>query len=338
MITNLIRSHLLSLQPYKSARSEFSGTAQIFLDANESPFGKWNRYPDPLQNKLKAAIAEWKNCDMSQIFIGNGSDEILDLLFRLFCEPGKDKVLMFPPTYGMYGVLANINNVGTVEVPLNEEFQFDRPAIQKSIQTNQNLKLCFVCSPNNPTGNIIQQVEWLCEQFPGIVVIDEAYIQFSSFSGYQYLLENYQNIVITQTFSKALSLANIRVGFALAQPNLIEWLTKLKPPYNVSGINQQAACKQIAQQSKIEKNVCSVLSERSRISEELESISFVEKVFPSDANFLLIKVDDAERRYSQLKTRGIIIRNRHQLVENCLRITVGSKEENNKLIYEMKQL
>lgn len=338
MIDQLVRKHLTSLKPYQSARNEFSGKANIFLDANESPYGQLNRYPDPLQNNLKELLATWKQCRQEQLFIGNGSDEILDLLIRVFCEPGEDKIMIFPPTYGMYEVLAKINNNETVSVELNNEFQLNKQKVKQLIAQEPKLKLCFVCSPNNPTGNLIEDVQWLSAIFPGVVVVDEAYIQYSNNSGNQELFNRYRNVVITQTFSKALSSAAIRVGYALADKNIIQWLTKIKPPYNVSALNQQVAIKQLADLENIKRNINSVIHHKNQLEKELKEVPFVRKVFPSEANFLLVKVDDALQRYNELRAEGIIVRNRHKLVTNCLRITVGTKLENNRLIHVMKQL
>ena len=339
MIDQLIRKNIRSLQPYSSARDEFKGTEGVFLDANENPFGTLNRYPDPYQNKLKDHLSKIKNVSKEMIFIGNGSDEVIDLLFRLFCEPGTDQVLIFPPTYGMYTVSANINDVQITEIPLTESFQLNKEAISLLLKNqNQPPKLCFVCSPNNPTGNCINDIEWLCRLFPGIVVVDEAYIDFSNKPSMINSLDKHDNLVVMQTFSKALALASARVGVAYTSAEIIQWLNKIKPPYNVSKLNQRAALKALASQKETEKQVDTILDQRNWLRTKLAGIPFVKTIYPSDANFLFLQVDNATKRYNELVNKWVIVRNRTKLVNDCLRITVGKPEENKTLLNALRDI
>jgi histidinol-phosphate aminotransferase len=328
-----IRENILALHPYSSARDEFSGDNGIFLDANENPFGNLNRYPDPYQRKLKQNLSKFKNIETDKIFIGNGSDEVIDLAFRVFCEPKKDKIIICPPTYGMYEVSANINNVEIIKIPLLENFQLDIDNILK-----QKAKVLFICSPNNPTGNNLQNIEKLIENFDGIVFVDEAYIDFSSKKSLIEKIKNYQNLIVSQTFSKAWGLAAARVGVAYSNPEIINVFNKVKPPYNVSKLNQKAAIKALENKKEYLKNLENILDEKNNLIQKLSKNSLVKKIYPSDANFLLIEVSDANFVYEKLIEKKIIIRNRNAVIKNCVRITIGTKDENQQLIEELKKI
>jgi histidinol-phosphate aminotransferase len=323
------------LTPYASARSEFKGQADVFLDANESPYDTgYNRYPDPLQHALKAKISELKGVAPEHIFLGNGSDEAIDLLMRIFCEPGEDHILILPPTYGMYKVSADIANVAVREVPLQSgRFQPDVPAILA--KANAHSKLLFLCSPNNPTGNSFspQLVRTLLEGFSGIVVIDEAYIDFSAQASATQWLGEYPNLVVMQTFSKAWGLAGIRLGMAFASEEIIGYFNKVKPPYNINQLTQEAALKALEDKVSQERQVQQVLGQRALLQQYLGGLPFVQRIYPSDANFLLVKMEDAHGVYDYLVQQGIIVRDRSRvtLCEGCLRITVGMPEENERV-------
>ncbi|MFL9829595.1 histidinol-phosphate transaminase [Flavobacterium sp. ST-87] len=337
-INNLVRANVKVLKPYSSARDEFEDfdTANmVFLDANENPYQNGvNRYPDPQQNSVKAVLAKNKGLNTNQILLGNGSDEVLDLLFRAFCEPKEDNVISLPPTYGMYGVLANINNVEHKEIVLSESFQPRVEAILEAV--TPNTKIIFLCSPNNPTGNSFteESVTTLLEKFNGFVVIDEAYIDFSDKASWLAKLDLYPNLIITQTLSKAYGLAGIRLGICYGSPEVIAVLNKIKPPYNVNELTQQRALERLKDQNKIDNEITSIIAQRDSLLKVLNELSFVEKIYPSEANFILAKVDDANKRYDELIGKGIVIRNRttQPLCENCLRFTIGTEDENKKLM------
>ncbi|CAM1347799.1 histidinol-phosphate transaminase [Tenacibaculum crassostreae] len=332
-LKNIVRPTIQQLKPYSSARDEFKGTAEVYLDANENPFGKYNRYPDPLQLSLKTKLSEIKKASINQIFIGNGSDEVIDIAFRIFCEPGKDKALTFSPTYGMYDVSAAINNVELIKQHLLSDFQINLNQLQPYLEMD-DVKLLFICSPNNPTGNCInkEDIEYILNNFNGIVIIDEAYIDFSTKVSFISEIENYPNLIVSQTFSKAWGLAGVRVGVAYANKEIINLYNKVKPPYNVSTLNEEAVLKKLENltQFEIEKNI--ILKEREKLITELQKNSFVTKIFPTETNFILIEVNNANQLYKELVAKKIVTRNRNSLVNNCLRITVGSPEENQKLI------
>lgn len=343
-INTLIRENVKVLKPYSSARDEFEDfdTAEmVFLDANENPYQNGvNRYPDPQQANVKVALGAIKNLNPQQIFLGNGSDEVLDLLFRAFCEPKVDNVITLPPTYGMYAVLANINNVENKEILLTNDFQ---PQVDKILEAvTPTTKLIFLCSPNNPTGNSFttESVTTLLEKFNGFVVIDEAYIDFSDKASWLEKLDQYPNLIITQTLSKAYGLAGIRLGICYASTEVIAVLNKIKPPYNVNELTQQRALERLSDQEKINREISSILTERDTLLDVLNKVSFVEKTYPTEANFILIKVDDANKRYDELIAKGIVIRNRttQPLCENTLRLTVGTAEENKKLMKALTEL
>ncbi len=343
IIENLIRENIKSLKPYSSAREEFKNSASnlVYLDANENPFDTGlNRYPDPQQNLVKAALAKIKNVSREQLLLGNGSDEVLDLIFRVFCEPKVDTVIVLPPTYGMYEVLANTNDVKILNISLLDNYQPNVDEILKA--QNSQTKLLFLCSPNNPTANSFNadKIETLIKKFTGIVVIDEAYIDFSSQESWIGRLNEFPNLIVIQTLSKAYGLAGIRLGACYSSTKIISVLNKIKPPYNVNQLTQQTALKALQNSIKTNNEIAIIISERNKLKTDLEEISFVVKVYPSDANFLLVKVDNAIVRYNQLVEYGIIVRNRtnQPICENCLRFTVGTKEENKKLMKTLKLL
>ena len=334
-----VRKNIKNLKPYSSARSEFAGAAEVFLDANENAFGSpagvgYNRYPDPLQTELKQRIATIKGVDPSQIFVGNGSDEAIDLLFRIFCKPGRDVAITCPPTYGMYNVSAFINDVAVREVRLTSEFQLDVPAIVSGV--TEQTKLIFICSPNNPTGNLMRResVIEIARKFNGIVVVDEAYIDFADEPSLTAELDTLPNLVILQTFSKAWGMAGLRVGHAFASRAIIDLFNRVKPPYNVSGIAQTVVLHALDDGRDVKDWIVSALQQRAMLAESLSQFAFVEKIHPSDANFILVKVSDANALYNYLLEEKVVVRNRNnvELCESCLRITVGTAEENSRLL------
>jgi len=342
-VNNLVRKNIQNMKSYSSARDEFKdfNTEMIFLDANENPFENGvNRYPDPQQNSVKLALAELKKVNANQILLGNGSDEVLDLLFRAFCEPNKDNVITLPPTYGMYGVLADLNAIENREIVLNLEFQPNVKSILKCVDANT--KIIFLCSPNNPTGNSFSEIAVmeLLEKFNGLIVLDEAYIDFSKSESWLAKIEKYPNLVISQTLSKAFGMAGIRVGILYASAAIISILNKIKPPYNINVLSQEKALERIINIDKYKTEIQTILDNKRDLIEQLSEIKYIEIIFPSDANFVLIKVDDASKRYNQLIDFGIVIRNRttQLLCENCLRITIGTKSENEKLINVLRTL
>lgn len=337
-IQNLVRENIKNLTPYSSARDEFSADVGVFLDANENPFGDYNRYPDPYQKALKSEISKLKNIDANKIFLGNGSDEVIDLLMRIFAEPKEDKILVFNPTYGMYEVSANINNVEVVSYPLNQDFQIEFTNELEQILKDENLKLVFVCSPNNPSGNLIARnsVLEILNKYNGIVVVDEAYEDFSKENSWISEIENYPQLVVMQTFSKAWGLAGLRVGMAFAQQEILELMNKVKPPYNISILNQKEVYNALQNLEIFRNNLNEILEQRDFLEKELQNFTFVKKIYPSDANFLLVEVNDADKLYSYLVDEKIIIRNRNKVVENCVRITIGNTEENQKLLQSLK--
>ena len=339
----LLRDNIKQIQPYSSARDEYKDTSgdMVFLDANENPYQTTvNRYPDPQQMELKQAISELRGVPVNQMLLGNGSDEVLDLVFRAFCEPKEDNIITLPPTYGMYAVLANINAIDNREVPLSDDFQPRPSAIENVVDVNS--KLLFLCSPNNPTANSLnaEAIETIIRDFRGIVVIDEAYIDFSNQESWLSRLEEFPNLIVTQTLSKAFGMAGIRLGICYASEAIISILNKIKPPYNINQLTQQFALSRLSKMDLVNQEVNLILNERQRILEALESIPMIKVVYATDANFILVKVDDANARYQQLIAKGIVVRNRtnQPLCENCLRLTIGTIEENNKLINTLKTL
>lgn len=344
-LNQIVRPNIARLKPYSSARSEFEGAAEIFLDANENAFGSpagpgYNRYPDPLQRELKERIAAMRHVRPENIFIGNGSDEAIDLLFRIFCEPGRDECIICPPTYGMYRVSADINDVAVKEVPLREDFSLDAEGVLGSL--GRQTKIVFICSPNNPTGNVMDRtsVLRLAESFSGIVVVDEAYAEFADADSLMASIASHPNIVVLRTFSKAWGMAGLRVGMAFADNAIIELMNRVKPPYNLSGIAQRAVLEALRSDKQIDQWVEQAISERQRLAKELSRLSVVEKVFPSDANFLLVKTQNSTRIYNDLIRTGIVVRDRSRvlLCEGCLRITVGTPEENDRLLDSLRSI
>jgi histidinol-phosphate aminotransferase len=339
-LDSITRDNVKKLVPYSSARDEFSGSNGVFLDANENPFNTgYNRYPDPHQKKLKEKIAELKGVETKNIFLGNGSDEAIDLLFRAFCEPGKSNVIILPPTYGMYEVAANINDIAVKKVLLQSDFQPDLNGILDAI--DNNTRLIFFCSPNNPTANSFQpnQIEQVIRKFNGIVVVDEAYIDFSLQQSFTAFVKKHPNLVVLQTFSKAWGMASLRLGMAFADEKIINILSKIKPPYNINGVTQQLALKALDNPEKTKKYILEIIAERAHLISELKSIKIVKHIYPSDANFILVKVDDAKSVYNYLVNENIVVRDRSrvELCEGCIRITVGTKEENDTLLNALKK-
>ena len=342
-LNKLVRESVRKLQPYSSARDEYvsDGSEMIFLDANENPFDNGvNRYPDPYQRSLKSLLSEQKGVSENQILLGNGSDEVLDLMYRAFCEPNTDNIITLPPTYGMYKVLAGINAVENKEVLLTNDFEPDVDEILKVADPNS--KLLFICSPNNPTGNSFKKegIQKLLKSFNGLVVIDEAYIDFSKDESWLSQLNKYPNLIVTQTLSKAYGLAGIRLGICYASEEIIGILNKIKPPYNVNQLTQQRALQRVLNQDLVNQEVQQILNERAELIKALQSLEFVSALYPTDANFVLAKVDDADKRYQQLLKKQVVVRNRstQPRCENTLRFTVGTPEENKKLIAILKEL
>src|SRR6201996_4304582 len=342
-INKLLRENIKNLVPYSSARDEYQGEASVFLDANENAFGspleqQYNRYPDPLQSHVKKRLSEIKGVPVRNIFLGNGSDEAIDILFRSFCNPGLDNVILVPPTYGMYEVSANINDVQTKKVSLTDEFQLNLEGIAEAI--DEHTKLIFICSPNNPTGNSISRddIETLLNNFDGIVVVDEAYINFSRQKTFIQELTEYANLVVLQTLSKAWGLAGLRVGMAFASEEIIEVMNKVKPPYNVNEASQELALQALENVDQVNTWIKETLFQRDKLVLGLKVFDFVVDIYPSDANFILVKTTDANGIYNFLVEKGIIVRNRTkvELCEGSLRITVGTPEENVKLIETLK--
>jgi len=342
-LEKLIRDNIRRLTPYSSARHEFKGEASVFLDANENSFGSplsesFNRYPDPLQWQLKFELAKIKGVPAEYIFVGNGSDEVIDLAYRIFCNPKKDNVIICPPTYGMYEVSANINDVEIRKVNLTEDFQLDVDGILAA--TDQNTKLLFICSPNNPTGNNMRRtdVELLLNNFKGLVIIDEAYINFSRQKTFIQELTEYENLVVMQTLSKAWGLASLRLGLAFASLPIIEIFNKVKPPYNINKASQSLAIEALQNTQQVNDWIKQTVEQRELLIKEISGFSFVKKIFESDANFLLVRVQDANALYNYLSQNKIIVRNRSKeiMCDNCLRITIGTPEENLDLVKAFK--
>lgn len=338
-IKQLVRKNILELSAYSSAREEYTAKDGIFLDANENPYGIYNRYPDPYQNQLKQRLAEIKNCKSNQIFTGNGSDEVIDLALRIFCEPFQNKALTFTPTYGMYQVAADINAVELIQISLNKNFQIDRKNLENYLK-DKNLKLIFICSPNNPTGNLlnVDDVEFILKNFNGIVMIDEAYIDFSTQHSFIEKLDLYPNLIVSQTLSKAWGLAGIRIGMAYMNEEILTFYNKIKSPYNISSANQKIALKFLNDSNEFNSKLNEILSERKNLIDELNKLKLVKKIYPTEANFILIEVKNADELYKKLIQKQIIIRNRNSAIPNCVRITVGTPEENQKLITELKEI
>lgn len=342
-LNKLIRKNIRNLKPYSSARSEFSGNATVFLDANENSFGspltKWyNRYPDPLQWELKKKIATIKSTEAENMLLGNGSDECIDLLIRAFCDPREDNIIICPPTYGMYEVYASINDVEVKEVTLLPDFQLNLEGIEASI--TDRTKIIFLCSPNNPTGNSLERkdIEVILNNFEGIVAIDEAYINYSRYRSFIPELKDYPNLVVLQTFSKAWGLAALRLGMTFASKEIIQVFNTIKPPYNINAATQELALKALDNLKDVNAMIQETVKERAELIKELAQLSFVQKIYPSDSNFVLVRMKNATGIYHYLKEQGIIVRNRSNVVlcDDCLRITVGTKEQDDTLINALK--
>jgi histidinol-phosphate aminotransferase len=341
LLQELIRPNIWDLAPYSCARNEFTGEASVFLDANENPYNQpFNRYPDPLQVQLKEKIAALKGVRSTQIMLGVGSDEPIDLIFRIFCEPGIDNVVAINPTYGMYGVCADINNVAYKQVNLNDDFSLDAQKVLDACDANT--KVIFLCSPNNPTGNSLDrgQIEKIVTHFDGIVVIDEAYIDFSNEPSWLVSLDIYPNIIVLQTFSKAWGMAALRCGMAFAHEEIIAFFNKVKYPYNLNLLTQEAVLKQVENAEQKNKWVATLLKERIGMINQLQALPMVKHIYPTDANFVLVKVEDANKTYQYLVNKGIIVRNRNSvtLCQGCLRITIGTPAENQELLTALQQM
>lgn len=343
-LDNIIRDNIKKLVPYSSARHEFTGKASVFLDANENAFGsplpeKFNRYPDPLQWQLKFQLAKIKGVPAENIFIGNGSDEVIDLAYRIFCNPGRDNVIVCPPTYGMYEVSANINDVPVKKINLTEDFQLDVDGILNAVDANT--KLLFICSPNNPTGNNMNRtdVEVLLNNFPGIIIIDEAYINYSKQKTFIQELTDYPNLIVMQTLSKAWGLAALRLGLCYASMDIIDLFNKVKPPYNINDASQQLGLEALQDTDTVNEWIRESVEQKAMLVKEIEHLPFVVKIYPSDANFILVKCTDANTLYDYLAAKEVIVRNRSKDVhcDNCLRITIGTPEENLQLINLLKE-
>ena len=337
-VQQFVRKNIQALAPYSSARDEYSGKEGIFLDANENPFGIYNRYPDPYQPALKQKLAQIKNTSADQIFIGNGSDEAIDLAFRIFCEPGQDKALTFVPTYGMYEVSANINDVELIKLPLNEEFQIDTNLLQPFF-SDKYLKLIFICSPNNPTGNLLRtdDIEFILKNFNGIVLIDEAYIDFCDQPSFIQKISEYPNLIVIQTLSKAWGLAGIRLGIGYMNEEILSYFNRVKAPYNISTVNQQTALDILNKEQDYRQKVKDILAEKEQLIQNLTCVKGILTIYPSDANFLLVEVENADELYEKLIARKIIIRNRNSVIKNCVRISVGTSGENEQLLNALKE-
>lgn len=343
-LSKLLRSHIAGMKPYSSARDEYKGTSGVFLDANENPYGsvgggQYNRYPDPMQWEVKEHIAKVKTVKKEQIFLGNGSDEPIDLLIRAFCEPHRDNIIQMSPTYGMYQVSSDLNGVDVIDIPLTVDFHIKTEEVLRAVTANT--KIIFICSPNNPTGNSLRRedIEKIITTFEGLVVIDEAYIDFSSERSFLTQLESNPNLIVLQTFSKAWGLAGVRLGMAFASEAIIKVLSKIKYPYNINMLTQQVALKALSDLSGRDKMVKDILEQRTELAKELLTIPYVQFVFPSDANFLLVKMDHANEVFEYLINKEIILRSRTKIIlcEGCLRVSVGTKADNSVLIAEMKK-
>lgn len=337
-LKDLVRPNVWNLEPYSSARDEFHGEASVFLDANENPWNApYNRYPDPMQWRLKHRISQLKHVPVDHIFLGNGSDEAIDLVIRVFCEPGRDEILSIAPSYGMYEVSAAVNNVAFHKVLLDERFRLDSEVLLREI--SPATKVIFLCSPNNPSGNLLDREE-VCRvirNFEGIVVVDEAYIDFAGVPSFRHDLDDYPNLVVLQTLSKAWGAAGIRLGMAFASPEIIGLMNKMKYPYNVNQLTQEKALELLSDTDRYQEQLFLVLRERTRVADALREMGL--KVYPSDANFLLVEVGDANGMYQSLVARGVIVRNRNSVVKcaGCLRITIGTPEENDQVLNGIKE-
>jgi len=340
-LTNLVRPNINKLIAYSSAREDFTEKAEVFLDANENPYNNGiNRYPDPFQKSLKQQISEIKKVEVNKLFLGNGSDEVLDIAMRVFCEPKQDNIIICPPTYGMYKVLADVNNIETNEVLLNTDFSLNTNAILE--KANENTKIVILCSPNNPTGNSIpsSEIELLLNKLNSIVLVDEAYIDFSEKESAVKLIDKYPNLIVSQTLSKAYGMAGIRVGIAIAQKAILELFNKVKPPYNINTLSQEKAVEYLFKEGLYQEKLTRIFKQKDILINTLQETKSVEKVYPSDANFLLVKFNNANKTYKYLANNGVVVRNRstQPLCDNCLRITIGTERENEILIKTLNKM
>lgn len=336
-IKTLVRQNILQLQPYISFRDHNEFRSPVFLDANESPFGECNRYPDSTQKKLKNHLAELKKVSPSQMAIGNGSDELIDLIIKIFCEPKKDSILMMNPSFAMYGFYATINENRVLKLDLNEDFEIIKEDFLNSIK-EESLKVFFLCSPNNPTGNSVEDIEFYLQNFNGIVVVDEAYIEFSGKKSSLELLDKYPNLIVLQTFSKAWGIAGARVGMAYASEEIITLINTVKAPYNVNVLSQELILKSLGEEGRLTENVNKILEERTWLQEQFKGIECIEKVFPTDANFFLIAMKNIEQIYAEMLDKEILTSRRDPAIPGCIRINVGNRQENEKLIDLLKNI
>ncbi|AJH15735.1 histidinol-phosphate transaminase [Myroides profundi] len=338
-INELVRPNIKALSPYASAKDEYKGEKGIFLDANENPFGTVNRYPDPYQLALKQVISKVKGGKPNQLFLGNGSDEAIDLVYRIFCQPNKDKAIVFTPTYAMYEVYADVNAVELIPLPLNDAFDLE-PAVVEPYLEDPTVKLMFICSPNNPTGNLLDRnsITALLTRFKGIVIIDEAYIDFSNEPSWLEELAKYNNLIVLQTLSKGWGMAGLRIGMAWMSEELVSYFNKVKSPYNLSSVTQEEAIKQLQDTAGFQQRIKLLIEEREKLIQELKQLSIVKRVCPSQTNYLLVEFGNADKVYEALINKQIIVRNRSKVVENTLRISIGTSEENNQLITALKTI
>ncbi|WP_347217878.1 histidinol-phosphate transaminase [Chryseobacterium sp.] len=336
-INTLVRENILKLKPYISFRDHNEFNEPTFLDANESPFGKWNRYPDSTQRKLKNSLAELKNLSPKQMAIGNGSDELIDLIIKIFCEPKKDAILMMNPSFAMYGFYATINENKVLQLDLDENFEIVKDDFLKFTQ-QENIKIFFLCSPNNPTGNTTEDIEFYLQNFNGIVVVDEAYIEFSGKKSSLELLAQYPNLIVLQTFSKAWGIAGARVGVAYASEEIITLINTVKAPYNVNALSQELILNALEDKSKLKENVRNIITEREWLQEQFKNIECITRVFPTEANFFLIKMKDIEKVYIPMLEQEILTSRRDPAIPGCIRINVGNRQENEKLINLLKNI
>lgn len=336
-INNLVRENILKLQPYISFRDHNQFNDPVFLDANESPFGECNRYPDSTQRKLKNRLSELKNVSPSQIAIGNGSDELIDLIIKIFCEPKKDSILMMNPSFAMYGFYATINENRVLQINLDENFDIVKDNFLRIVK-EQPIKIFFLCSPNNPTGNSVDDIEFYLQNFDGIVVVDEAYIEFSGKKSSLELLAKYPNLIVLQTFSKAWGIAGARVGMAYASEEIIKLINTVKAPYNVNVLSQELILKTLDEETKLQENVSKILAEKNWLQEQFKEIECISKVFPTDANFFLIKMKNVGKVYEMMLEQEILTSRRDPAIPGCIRINVGNRQDNEKLINLLKNI
>lgn len=336
-INTLVRENILKLKPYISFRDYNEFNNPTFLDANESPFGEWNRYPDSTQKKLKDSLAKLRNISPAQIAIGNGSDELIDLIIKIFCEPKKDAILMMNPSFAMYGFYAAINENRVLQLDLDENFEIVKEDFLQTVK-KESIKVFFLCSPNNPTGNSTEDIEFYLQNFNGIVVVDEAYIEFSEKKSSLELLAQYPNLIVLQTFSKAWGIAGARVGVAYASDEIIRLINTVKAPYNVNALSQELVLNALEDEKRLKDNVRNIIAERTWLKEQFEDIKCIAKVFPTDANFFLIKLNDIDEVYTKMLAQEILTSRRDPAIPGCIRINVGNRQENEKLVNLLKNI